>query len=125
MADKKKRFKWPMIIMACILFLLLIGKITQSIYSIDKEYISVKVNSEKIEKGIKLMTETKESDSYTSFMSIPFSKIEEIDQPINYWAIEQEESFYEEVKQTEVLLDEDVSGHFNLHTDVYQINDHI
>lgn len=125
MTYRKKWFIRPVILLVIILFVLIIGKITQESFAVDKKDISVKVNSEQIEKGIKLLTETKDSDSFTSFMAIPFSKIEELDQPINYWAIEQEEIFYDQLEKTKLFVDEDITAHFNLHTDIYKINDHI
>src|SRR5699024_695003 len=79
--------------------------------------------SEEIDHLIQLETETKETGTLTSVKSIPFTKNEEIDKPIKEWANKEEEAFFEDMVQTELLLDHHTSAHFSLQSDVKPLSD--
>lgn len=124
-----KSIKWPIWVVIFLMFFILtftIGKSIQAIQNITyKEAISVKINSEQIETGIKLQTETKEADSFTSFVTYPYTRIEEIDLPIREWVLEQEKMFYDEMEQTETTLEENIEAHLNVQTEIFKVNDDI
>ncbi|MBO1004355.1 polysaccharide deacetylase family protein [Pseudogracilibacillus auburnensis] len=122
-----KRIKWPGWVVIFLLFLgltFMIGKTAQAIQNIThKEAISVKINSEQIDTGIKLQSETKEADSFTSFVTYPYTEIEAIDLPVRKWVLEQEKLFHEEIEQIEMMFGENIEAHFNLQTEIKKIND--
>lgn len=129
---RKRRLKtpWKVTIFVLASFLILsfgIGKVIQAIdgFTHDKEEIAVQVNSKQIDTGIKLKTESKESESFTSFVSYPFTEKEKIDKPIYEWITTQETLFQTEIEDAELMIDEDIIAHFNLQTDVYKINNHL
>lgn len=87
--------------------------------------VTVETNSEQIENGIKLQTETKESKSFTSYVAYPLTDQEGIDLPIHHWVTSQEDMFYEEMEQTEILLGKDFQAHFDVQTDVITASDNV
>ena len=66
------------------------GSNSQAVKTSKQENVSVKILNDKINKEIKLQTETKEADLFTSSKMLPFLTIEAIDVPIHKWANNQE-----------------------------------
>lgn len=115
---------WLLIIGLFITFFVIIGVGIHSIKSnaSHEEQVIVEVNSEEIESGIMLQTETKEADDYTSFIAYPFFSIEEIDTKIKKWVDEQEKIFHEEVVSSSDILNEEITAHFNIQTNINKVN---
>ena len=129
MKKEKKQIKWYMwFVIFALMFTLtiIIGKIAVEIQKMNsEEAVSVQINSKQIDTGIKLQTESKEAKSFTSFVTYPYTNIEAIDIPIHDWVEKQENSFHEEIEQTELMLDEKIVAHFNIDTEVFKVNDDI
>src|SRR5699024_8118678 len=99
MKNEKKWVKWLIVLAVCSPFIFVIAKNSHAINSsLQKKKPSIEIKDEEIKNGIKVQTESKEADAYSSFVMIPFTEIEEIDVPIGDWAFEQEEIFYEKVE---------------------------
>src|SRR5699024_827976 len=74
---------------------------------------------------VKLDIETKEAGDLTSVKSIPFTQVKNIDQTIKKWANEREQSFFTEMKESDLLLDYKTSAHFSLESQIKPIKDNI
>lgn len=116
---------WLLIISLFIILLTIIGigakTIKSSATSNKEESITVEVNSEQIEAGIRLQTETKEADTFTSFVTFPFTEIEKIDKTIKNWIDEQEDNFLKLVNDS----DHQQKAHLNVQTNILKVTDHI
>src|SRR5690625_4853718 len=118
--------RWFIGFTLCFIILFILAKGTEAIKNIQKqEAISVKINSEQIEKGIRLQTETKESKSFTSFVTIPLTNKETIDQPIHNWVFEKENLFYDKLEEENLLIDQNHPSHFNIQTEIYKIDEEL
>src|SRR5690625_1041253 len=109
--SNKRKNKWPswvILILVLILATISIATLTNFIQENrhQEDAVSVKINSEQIESGVYLQTESKEADTFTSFVTYPYTKIAEIDVPIREWVLDQEEKFYEEMETVETMLGE-------------------
>lgn len=125
MKNEKKWVKWLIVLAVCSPFIFVIAKNSQAINSsLQKKTPSIEIKDEEIKNGIKVQTESKEADAYSSFVMIPFTEIEEIDVPIGDWAFEQEEIFYEKVEDEKLNLNKEIAAHFNLQTDIHKASDH-
>lgn len=103
---------------------ILIGTITKTVQMMThKEEIAVEINSEQIDTGIRLEKEAKAAKTFTSYKTIPSTKIEAIDVPLFQWATEQENAFYKEMQTTEEKLGKSFVAHFNLQSEITKIND--
>lgn len=127
MTKEKKGVIWIVILFSlCLVTIFIVAKGTEAIKMLQKqEATSVKVSSEHIEKGIRLQTETKESDEFTSFVTIPLTENESIDVPIYQWIEEEEKSFFQTLETIEVLDDDEELAHFNLQTEIYKIDENL
>lgn len=130
---KKERRKKTNALLFTSIFLVIIVAFTSLFFFTDifdnviksEPKVTTEVNSQQIENGITLETETKESKTYTSYIAYPLTGKENIDVITHDWIREQEDAFYEEMEQTEILLGEDVQAHFSVRTDVHALNDKI
>src|SRR5699024_7965014 len=77
-----------------------------------KNNMKVKVESKEVNHQIQKDNETKEAGDLTSVKSIPFTQVKNIDQTIKKWANEREQSFFTEMKESDLLLDYKTSAHF-------------
>src|SRR5699024_921530 len=87
--------------------------------------MNVKVESEEVNHQIQLDIETKEAGDLTSVKSIPFTQVKNIDQTIKKWANEREQSFFTEMKESDLLLVYKTSAHFSLESQIKPIKDNI
>lgn len=118
------RTTWMIAISSFILLTIMIGTTTKVVQSLThKDALSVEIKSEQIDTGFRLDQESKSSDTFTSFRTIPSTSIKEIDVPIYEWATQQEDLFYEEMEKTEDTINNNFVAHFNLHTDISKIKD--
>jgi len=83
--------------------------------------VSVKIDSEQVDPDVYLKSESKEADTFTSYMTYPYTKIESIDIPIKQFVTEQENKFYEEMETVIDMLGESFQAHFDIQTDVEKI----
>ncbi len=124
-----KHIKWYTWVGIGLVFFFLtisIGKLTVYIQDVvNTEAIAVEVKSTQIETGIRMETETKEAESFTSVKNIPYTEIKAIDVPIHQWAQEKEEAFFEEMETTESSLSKNIQAHFSLQSNVIKLDDHI
>lgn len=122
-----RNIKWYTWIGIGILFFVLtlaFGKIFSKIDEVaHSEAIAVKVESKKIDQSLQMEIETKDSGSLTSMKQIPKTRIESIDVPIRQWTDEMEQTFFNEMEQTEFMLDEDAAAHFSLQTNAEMLTD--
>ncbi len=124
MLKEISRTTWMIAISSFILLTIMIGSTTKVVQSLThKDALSVEINSEQIDTGFRLDQESKSSDTFTSFRTIPSTSIEEIDVPIYEWATKQEDLFYEEMEKTEDTINNKFVAHFNLHTDISKVTD--
>ena len=88
---------------------------------------TVIVNSENWNKypGIDLHTEAKEAESYTPSISKPVTKSGKINQSINDWFEQQEESFFESMQELEDMLNEDFRAHLNIQVDTEKVSENL
>src|SRR5690625_4869564 len=130
-STRNKKLKWPSwvaIISLLIVITVGIAKFTTFIQESRNEEagsISVKFNSAQIESGVYLQTESKEAETFTSFVTYPYTKIEDIDVPIYEWVQNQEQKFYNEMETVESMLGESFHSHFSMDTNVEKVNDNI
>src|SRR5690625_1679133 len=130
-STRNKKLKWPSwvaIILLLIVVTVGIAKFTTFIQESRHEEaaaVTVKVNSEQIESGVYLQTESKEAETFTSFVTYPYTKIEDIDVPIYEWVQNQEQKFYNEMETVESMLGESLHSHFSMDTNVEKVNDNI
>lgn len=124
-----KYFKWYTWVGIGLVFFILtiaLGKFTILVKEVaHTESLSVIVNSEQIDTGIRMETETKESDSFTSVKRVPFLQMKEIDVPIRKWATEQEKDFYQEMEANETLLNKGIDAHFSIESEIRNLSDDI
>ncbi len=121
-----KWYTWVGIGLVFFLLTITLGKMTIFVKDVaHTEALSVVVKSEQIDTGIRMETETKKSDSFTSVKQIPFLQMEEIDIPIRDWATDQEKQFYEEMEANETLLNKGIDAHFSMETDIDTLSDDI
>src|SRR5690625_1727578 len=85
--------------------------------------VNVNVNSEEVEQDVYLKSESKESDTFTSYVTYPYTKIEAIDIPIKQFVTEQENLFYEEMETVYDMLGESFQAHFDIQTDVEKVDE--
>jgi len=124
MLKEISRTTWIIAIGIFVVLTITIGTITKTVQSVThKEEIAVEVNSEQLDTGIRLDKESKSSNTFTSYKTIPFTKIEAIDVPIKEWATEQEDAFYKEMKKNEEMLGKDFVAHFDLQSDITKVTD--
>lgn len=125
---KKKRRTWTTWVgIILLLMIATVGIATLTNFIQEKRHqeatVSVKVNSEQIDSGIYLQTESKESDTFTSFVTYPYTKLENIDIPIYEWVQKQEQMFYDEMETIETMIGDTFHSHFSLYTDIEKINE--
>src|SRR5699024_9415798 len=90
--------------------------------TISREKItSTEVKSEQIDIGIELEKEIKEGESFTSSITIPIAKIEQIDNKIRAWAIDREDKFFSEIKDREQSLSKYAEAQFVIEPIVKQV----
>lgn len=124
MVKEISRTTWIIVIALFLVLTITIATITKTVQSMThKEEIAVEINSEQIDTGIRLEKEVKSANTFTSYKTIPSTKIESIDKTMNKWAKEQEDAFYQEMEQTKEILDKNFVAHFNLQSDITKIND--
>ena len=113
---------WLIIISLFIILIAIIGIGAKTIKTsaTNKDEISVDVNSEEITDGIRLQTETTEANHYTSFVTYPFTDIEEIDTTIKSWIEEQEEEFQKNLAASDVK-----NAHLNIQANIIKVSDNI
>lgn len=127
---RKRNSKTPLILSILLVLVLAFSAVfyfTDVFENIIKKEpkITVETKSEQIENDIKLQTETKESNTFTSYVAYPLTDKKNIDLPIYNWVTDQEEKFYEEMEQTEILLGDDFQAHFDVQTEVETVNENI
>ena len=125
MINGKKWFNWALVFLVCLSLVIIYGSNSQAVKTPKQENVSVKILNDKINKEIKLQTETKEADLFTSSKMLPFFTIEAIDVPIHKWANNEETLFLEELEKTELLVDEKIPAHLNVNSDVHKFDDHL
>lgn len=125
MINGKKWFNWALVFLVCLSLVIIYGSNSQAVKTPKQENVSVKILNDKINKEIKLQTETKEADLFTSSKMLPFLTIEAIDVPIHKWANNEETLFLEELEKTELLVDEKIPAHLNVNSDVHKFDDHL
>src|SRR5699024_12259529 len=98
---------WYTLIGIVILFLIATSGFIKIFNSINKmahyDNMNVKAESEEVNQQIQLDIETKEAGDLTSVKSIPFTQVKNIDQTIKKWANEREQSFFTEMKESDLL----------------------
>src|SRR5699024_3279951 len=87
--------------------------------------MNVKVESEEVNHQIQLDIETKEAGDLTSVKSIPYTQVKNMDQTIKKCANEREQSFFTEMKESDLLLDYKTYAHFSLESQIKPIKDNI
>lgn len=135
MGSRRRRFrrrksKTPLILAVLLILLLAFSAVVYFTDTFDniikrEPKVTVETKSEQIENDIKLQTETKESKTFTSYVAYPLTDIENIDLPIHNWVTDQEDRFYEEMEQNEILLGKDFQAHFEVQTEVITVNENI
>lgn len=118
-----REITWPVWLIIISLFIVLIGIIgigAKTLSATNKDEPTVQISSEEIEDGIRLQTETKEADSFTSFVTYPFTESEKIDTTIKSWIDQEEELFHEKLNEADV---ED--AHLNVQTNITKVSKHI
>lgn len=84
------------------------------------------VVSSEIYPGLNLKTTTQEADTYTLFVSQPYTNIKEIDEPIEELINQQQNGFIREVKEVEdMLIENDFNAHFNIQTTTAKLADKV
>lgn len=84
------------------------------------------VMSSEIYPGLNLKTTTQEADTYTLFVSQPYTNNKDIDEPIEELIEQQRNSFIREVKEVErTLVENDFSAHLNIQTATTKLVDKI
>lgn len=82
--------------------------------------------SSEIYPGLNLKTSTEEADTYTLFVSQPYTNIKEIDEPIEELINQQRNGFIREVQEVEdMLVENDLSAHLNIQTTTTKLADKI
>ena len=102
-----REITWPVWLIIISLFIVLIGIIgigAKTLSATNKDEPTVQISSEEIEDGIRLQTETKEADSFTSFVTYPFTESEKIDTTIKSWIDQEEELFHEKLNEYYVTV---------------------
>lgn len=113
-----------MIALLLLIFTILVFQLERGAKTVSREDVtSVKVNSKQIESAIQLKSEVKEAKSFTSSITIPFSKKESIDVAINAWAIGKENDFFDEMEQYSFVIDDEINAHFSIETEVIKVKD--
>jgi len=124
-----RSIRWYTWIGIVILFLIATAGFIKIFNSINNmahyDNMNVKVESEEVNHQIQLDIETKEAGDLTSVKSIPFTQVKNIDQTIKKWANEREQSFFTEMKESDLLLDYKTSAHFSLESQIKPIKDNI
>lgn len=121
----RKRFIWAFVFLICISLALVYSSNSRAVNTSNEEKVSVQILNDEINKGIKIQTETKESELMTTFKMIPFLNSKAIDEPIHKWASEQEKAFIEELEKKEVSGSERIPAHLNFQTDIHKLDDNI
>lgn len=121
-----KWYTWLGIILLFVISTIGFAKLFDTIsYLAHSDTMTVKVESEEVNHQIQLNTETKEAGKLTSIKSIPFTQVKDIDQLIKEWANKQENAFFSNMKEADLLLDHRTSAHFSLQSKVMPIKDDI
>ncbi|HLR69908.1 MAG TPA: polysaccharide deacetylase family protein [Pseudogracilibacillus sp.] len=116
----KKWFGASFILMFCICALAFTYDVNSETISREK-ITSTEVKSEQIDIGIELEKEIKEGESFTSSITIPIAKIEQIDNKIRAWAIDREDKFFSEIKDREQSLSKYAEAQFVIEPIVKQV----
>lgn len=127
---QKNRSKLPLISLITLAVILMISALFMftdiaNFFKQKEPKIVVKTDSEKIIDGITLESESKESNTFTSYVAYPFTNIPAIDEPIYEWVTEREDHFYDEMEKIELLLGEAFKAHFSIETTVESIDDDV
>src|SRR5699024_12737420 len=73
----------------------------------------------------KVENDTKKADELTSITSIPLTQVKNIEQTNKKCANELEQSFFTEMKESDLLLDYKTSAYFSLESQIKPIKDNI
>ncbi len=121
----KKRVILSFVILVCISLALVFTSNSGAVKTSNEEKVSSQILNDEINKGIKIQTETKETEILTTFKMIPFLNIEAIDNPIHKWASDQEKVFTEELEKSGISGGEKIPAHLNYQTDIHKLDENI
>src|SRR5690625_1312750 len=124
MVKEISRTTWLIIIGIFLCLTLVIQTNTKNVQSMTyRKEIAVEINSKQIDTGIRIDKESKSSNTFTSYRTVPTTSIETIDVTIFQWAKGQEDAFFDEMRETEENLNKKFVAHFNLNTNITKITD--